>query len=377
MQHHLASSTRWPRHQLHAVLIAIASIELVGGLDAPYSGVPFLRQQPLGRLPDPHMDDLDDDAVVTRLLPNIMQQKSAHACDDGEHAAKGRCLSVPGRACMWTSLQGKWASDTVSYCLPCELDGKEIPCWNSGAWVGGKQVTECVMACPHQKRIWQPDYACANQLGGFISNAQCFDRGKRSGSSCMFVAYDDANGESKASCGPCQLAGTGSWGCPALGEKGPDDGSKVTFCSSQCEELVCPGSPGCAVAPVQTAFDLQTVRKLGPGVGKASAPASEMISAPEGLPLNAAPPQIPTVNPLWTTTLPKRYVPVIMYRRPEDVAATSVAPPTWNPEWFAWPTLSPVAADMGASVSGQTGQMSLVSTRLRGKPHDPIAPDQP
>lgn len=160
-------------------------------------------------------------------------------------------------------------------------------------------------------------------------------------------------------------------------KKGPDDGSKVTFCSSQCEELVCPGSPGCAVAPVQTAFDLQTVRKLGPGVGKASAPASEMISAPEGLPLNAAPPQIPTVNPLWTTTLPKRYVPVIMYRRPEDVAATSVAPPTWNPEWFAWPTLSPVAADMGASVSGQTGQMSLVSTRLRGKPHDPIAPDQP
>merc|ERR1719449_387930 len=66
----------------------------------------------------------------------------------------------------------------------------------------------------------------------------------------MFIAYEDADGQSKSSCGPCNLGGTGGWGCPATGGPGPLDGSTVTSCLSQCD-VFCMGPPDCppTVAP--------------------------------------------------------------------------------------------------------------------------------
>lgn len=241
-----------------------------------------------------------------------------------------------GRECMWVRSEARdplaSVQDSNSYCMPCEIDGTEIPCWNTGAWVGGKQVTDCAMRCPHQKKIQEPQHACIDETG-FVTGNQCFSRGARSGSKCMHMTYTMEDGSSKATCAPCFVTGTGGWGCPASGSDGPEKGSKVSGCLSQCD-VICMGPPDCA----PTLAPPPLPPPPSPGVVRTVGDKDSMESAP-------FPFALPTINPYaaaiaaskaaeaagWvvgTPAPPAMYYPVIMYRKPTDYMATPGPPPS-------------------------------------------------
>lgn len=315
--------------------ISEASEFQLSGLQAPYNGAAFLAPSQLAVLPSRQADELDPSISVTRLLRNVVNYKDASACTKGaDHADKDACLYKPGRECMWVSYETrdplKAIQDTTTHCLPCEIDGQEIPCWNIGAMYAGSQVMECEMSCPHQKRIRQPQYTCSDE-SGFITESQCFDKGVRSGSKCMYLQYEKEDGSAKSTCGPCAVDGTGGWGCPPIGGAGPEDGSKVSYCMSQCD-VICMGPPDCppTVAPPPPP------PPPAPGVVRVSSPADEMLKAP-------APFDMPTVNPyamaqavaeaakkagwaIGTPPPPKSYYPVVMYRKPADYIWTPGPP---------------------------------------------------
>jgi hypothetical protein len=314
--------------------------------DGPVGGSPFVLPAPLETLPSPESDSASAVMSVYRLGTHGADASSAtkippHSCDMGEQADMKQCLGKE-RGCMWTSVTTrdpfKRVQSVSQYCLPCELDGEDIPCWNIGAWVDGKQVTDCKMSCNHQEKIYQPEYACSDDTG-FISLSQCFDRAARSGSKCMYIEYED-KGLSRASCAPCQLEGTGGWGCPEVGGEGPISGTKVKSCLSQCD-VICAGPPACppTVAPPPPPPPQQS-----PGLPMVSAPEDEMLNAPG--PWMAA----PTINPYSIIEAareaakkagfqiatppppPKVYWPVIYYRSPADYLYTTGPPPVVGPE---------------------------------------------
>lgn len=335
------SSALW-RAAAAAVVVGLAPTPSAGIAVAPYSGVPFAASGPLGTLPSHSEDARNSNMVVSRLLTNSGAQSeavSAHVCDMGDQADKTKCLGA-SRDCMFARLESRDPSKPVqssrSHCLPCRIDGQEMPLWNVGAWVDGMQVTESAMSCMHQESIVQPEYACSDATG-FISQSQCFDKGAKSGSKCMFIAYEDKHGESKASCGPCKLQGSGGWGCLATGEAAHEEGSKVTGCLSQCDVL-CAGPPACppTVAPPPPP------PPPSPGLAKVSSPGNKMVSAP-------APFAMTTQNPYaqaqaiaeaakragWTIGTPpppKVYWPIVSYRQPMDYMFTTGPPPNLGPE---------------------------------------------
>lgn len=337
---------------------------------APYSGAPFETHVPLGELPSINSDSQDATEEVYRLKQtNSEQSKDAHACDMGEEADQNKCLGVEGRGCMWTSVTTKdplkRIQATKQYCLPCELDGEEIPCWNIGAWVNGMQVMDCKSSCMHQQTIMQPQLVCSDETG-FISQSQCLDKGTETGSKCMFIAYEDTDGKERTSCGPCEVQGSGGWGCPAVGGDGPVAGSKVKSCFSQCDVL-CAGPPACppTVAPPPPPPPPSPgiiTNALDPGTN----PETEMLSAPSHQ-------LVPTVNPFSileaardaaqkagfsasTTPLPKTYWPVIYYRSPGDYMFTTGPPPLDGPE----PPVAQPAA--GSDVGAGPGAASLLQS---------------
>jgi len=300
---------------------------------------------PLGKPPPARLSNITTGGVeVTRLRPNIENirsdgtHSSPHECDLGLHADKDACLTRPGRGCMWTHLEGvdttvsAQAGTAYSYCLPCNMDGEELPCWNPGAWVGGMQVKDCQMSCSHQTRLWQPGYACTDTTGT-IGKAECFEQGTQSGSKCMFLMTEDHNGNQKSTCTPCELPGTGTWGCPAISE----DGWKVTECDSQCN-VECTG-PSCPQA-LQNLGEVPT-----PGVKKASSDADAMLTVPVpflgSAPAAAAPAQDKAAargSMAAPTVPPNVYIPVLMYRSPADWAAFRTPPPPsvsepWPEDW--------------------------------------------
>lgn len=309
-----------------------------GGVEAAsISGSSLRVRGPLGSLPSPADDARNAAMSVHRLVSTShhTDEVDAHACSMGDQADEKACLGVQGRGCMWTRVETrdplKRIQASNSYCLPCQLADLEVPCWTVGAWVNGKQVTHCSMSCAHQATLMQPQYACSDETG-FISQPHCFDKGAKSGSKCMFIAYEDSAGEQKSSCGPCQVDGTGTWGCPAKGQQGPVDGSKVVSCLSQCDVL-CAGPPACppTVAPPPPP------PPPSPGIVKVASPEDQMLSAP-------APFASPTVNPytviqaardaaekagyrVATTPPPRVYWPVVAYRNPLDYMFTTGPPP--------------------------------------------------
>jgi hypothetical protein len=321
------------------ILVLLHSLQKSSGHDdgTPYSGAPFAMRTGLSVLPS-HADDRANSEMSVyrhRPLRSTVAETSPHACDMGDQADERKCLNVGGRGCMWTRVETKDPLKRVqssnSYCLPCMLEDQEIPCWSVGAWVNGKQVTHCSMSCSHQQKVLQPEYACSDETG-FISQSQCFSRGAQSGSRCMFVAYEDKSGVKHSSCGPCQLQGSGGWGCPAVGEAGPVQDSKVVSCLSQCDVL-CTGPPGCppTVAPPPPP------PPPSPGIVASSSPEHKMLSAP-------APFLVPTANPytivqaardaaekagfrVATPPPPKVYWPVVVYRNPIDYLFTTGPPP--------------------------------------------------
>lgn len=292
----------------------------------------------------PIQEDAQDAPMFIRRLKFAggTEEKSGdpHACDMGDQADHDKCLHVEDRSCMWTRVETrdplKRVQASNSYCLPCRLDGQAIPCWNVGAWVDGKQVTNCEMSCVHQDIIMQPEYVCTDETGA-IGQSECFGKGAKTGSKCMFIAFEDSAGKQKGFCGPCAVTGTGGWGCPPVGGEGPEAGSKVKSCLSQCDVL-CTGPPACppTVAP--------------PPPPPPPAPGIAMVASPEDTMLNAPGPfAAPTVNPYGvmiaaaeaakkagfyppTTPAPKTYWPVIYYRAPGDYLYTTGPPLQAGPE---------------------------------------------
>jgi len=322
-----------------AALVLTAPVQAQPG--APYNGAPFLRPASLAALPAHHDDEEDPNMQVQRLMPNEINKAGPDSCAMGDQADKGACLSNPDRPCMWVRKEARNPllpiQPSNSYCLPCDIDGQEQPCWNVNAWVGGMQVTACEMTCSHQTKIRQPEYACIDE-SGFITTSQCFDKGVRSGSKCMWLAYKTKDGVQKSTCGPCFVSGTGGFGCPPAGGPGPEGDSTVTSCVDQCA-VICHGPPGCppTVAPPPPP------PPPSPGVVMTTLPDKD--ADPEDVMLIApAPVAMPTINPyavaqaameaakkagwaIGTTPPPKSYDPVIMYRRPMDYMFTPGPPP--------------------------------------------------
>jgi hypothetical protein len=319
---------------MHVAALFVLTL-VKGDSAAPYSGAPFLKPAALAALPNRGQDDEDPNLSVQRLLPNEVERAGPSSCSMGKQADKAACLSNPDRECMFVKSEGfnpLVAIQAVDQlCLPCELDSQEIPCWNVGAVVGDKKVTECEMRCPHQKRIRQPEYTCSDE-SGFITQSQCFDKGTRSGSKCMWMAYETTDGKKKSTCGPCFVSGTGGFGCPAAGGPGPEDGSTVDTCLDQCM-VICAGPPDCppTVAPPPPP------PPPSPGVVQTYVPPDEMVIAP-------APYAMPTINPyavaqaameaakkagweIGTPPPPKSWDPVILYRKPMDYLFTPGPPP--------------------------------------------------
>lgn len=340
-----AGGSRSTRHLIMLLLLLVATSFASSIADGPVGGSPFELRLPLNTLPSPEEDGGDAEMAVTRLHHTKSgddDYEPPAVCEMGDNADKKKCLDQK-RGCMWASLTTKDPLKRIqaitNYCMPCEIDGNDIPCWNPGAWYEGKQVLECAMSCTHQQRIWQPEYACSDETG-FISASQCFDRAAQSGSKCMFISYDDADGNPRASCGPCALAGSGGWGCPKNGAPGPAAGSKVTSCLSQCDVL-CAGPPAC---PPTVAPPPPPPLQQSPGLPDTDSPADKMLTAPvPWLPL-------PAPNPMaiieaareaakkvgWQIAppppLPKVYWPVVYYRAPGDFLYTTGPPPLDGPE---------------------------------------------
>lgn len=326
------------------------------GLRAPYNGATYLEDQKLLPLPSVVSDEENPIITITRLLPNFVNTRDADACGGGDSADKGACLNMPGRECMFVSMVTATVTGlhkVKSHCLPCEIDGEDIPCWNAGAYLdGGYTVTECEMRCPHQKRIAEPGRACSDE-SGFITQPQCFDKGSRSGSKCMFHSYVLPNGHNKSTCGPCALPGIGGWSCSAVGAKGPEPGSKVTFCLSQCD-VICMGPPDCppTVAPPPPP------PPPSPGVVSTASDSKKMLTAP-------VPYALPTVNPYAVANAPidlakglgwkigtpppaATYYPVVIYKRPGEYFTTTPAPPGYPGSTWGKPSMLLQQADHGS-----------------------------
>jgi len=217
---------------------------------APYNGASHLKRNPLESLPSILSDEESSVMSINRLLPNFHNTKEEAVCRGA--GGKDACLGVEGHDCMFISMFAQTIDGmgkSTSHCIPCVVEGEDIPCLALGTAVDpGWTVTDCAMRCPHQKVIADPGKACCDQ-SGFITQGQCFDRGTKAGAKCMFHSYVIPNGAQKSICGACKIPG-GGFGCTAVGDDGPEDGSKVTFCLSQCD-VICMGPPDCppTVAP--------------------------------------------------------------------------------------------------------------------------------
>jgi len=346
------------------VVLALMTCHASKVANGPVGGVPFTYNIPLGTLPSVDTDGEDATMVVFRLQHGTGKGQNAagepaHACDMGDAADMTKCLNVD-RGCMWTSVTTRdpfrRTQAINSYCLPCEMDGNVIPCWNPGAWVGGKQVLDCKMSCQHQERIWQPEYACSDETG-FISQSQCFDRAAQSGSKCMFIEYDDPDGKPKASCAPCELSGSGGWGCPTTGEAGPVAGSTVTGCISQCDVL-CAGPPAC---PPTVAPPPPPPLQQSPGLPDGSSPPDKMLTAPQPWIPVPAPDPMAIIEAARDAAKklgykvapppppPKVYWPVVFYRSPGDYMFTTGPPPLEGPE----PPIAPALVQEPGQAAGE------------------------
>ncbi|CAD7969101.1 unnamed protein product [Amoebophrya sp. A25] len=299
---------------------------------APVSGSPFLVNAPLQAMPTEALDDEDTEMMVSRERYYARNAKGPEACTSiGQNPLKEDCLSVEGRDCMWVSLQSGGIRNAKSYCMACDIDRQEVPCWNKGATVSGDVVEECEMRCPHQKQIRQPEYACIDE-SGFLTQAQCFELGTASNSRCMYLSYEGGDGAPASACAPCEVAGTGTWDCPATGSEGKL--GKLVGCDSMCAAPPPPPPPG--VVPPPPPPENPGLR--GTSLKQASAEHA-MIDAP----FPVAPPDPPSPQEIvaaaeaakaaaalasGTTPAPPLpfYEPVVMYRTPADYMANMPLP---------------------------------------------------
>jgi len=283
-------------------------------LTAPVNGAPALNRAFPLEPQAPEDEDLVDTQMLVHRMPSTQAGKTDCASALGANPGKDACLAHG--QCMWISLGD--AADQ-SRCLPCELDGQELPCWAAKSRVDGVLVNSCEMRCAHQKRLIQPEEACVDSSGTATQNS-CWARGTESGSSCMHIAYTDEKGVAGGVCAPCKVQGTGAFGCPAVGGGGPGLKTTVTACASQCDvvpdgDVVLPGGPtnmATASVSARQMVDSPFAGEKADAAKAAKALEAAALAAAEA----AAPPEEPPADV---------YTPVVMYRRPDDYLAA--APP--------------------------------------------------
>merc|ERR1719247_1736060 len=147
-------------------------------------------------------------------------------CSDAPTVTKDKCLTKSA-SCMWLNLEDK------NLCLPCEWSGINLPCVPFGAVFAGKKVKECEMKCAHQQVITKVS-ACVD-VGGGVTQDECFAKGQSALTKCIHTTYTTAKGVSKNICGPCKIAGVGKIPPYAPGNLGPEAGSSINTCASQCD----------------------------------------------------------------------------------------------------------------------------------------------
>jgi len=154
-------------------------------------------------------------------------------CSDAPTVAREACLqkgTAPGKPgqCMWLQ------TDQKNICLPCEWDGIDIPCIPTGAVTPSGNVKNCEMSCGHQRVITKVS-PCTDVSGG-ISQDDCFAKGTASRIKCMWTSFTTSSGVQKSHCGPCHVLGIGNIPVYTKNSMGPELGSKVNVCFSQCQE---------------------------------------------------------------------------------------------------------------------------------------------
>lgn len=201
------------RHAWQAAFAALVFATRAGGFAMNHTSVNFFRK----KLSSPRLE-----TTALALL-----QAPDSPCSGPHSITRDQCLSKTGASCMWLDLGEK------NVCLPCEWEGIDIPCAPVKTFWGGHQVKDCVMSCHHQKILTKIS-SCTDVSGG-ISTTQCFQKGITADEQCMWTAYTTKTGEGKSVCGPCNVGGIGQIPCYNAGDKGPEGGSSVDGCVSQCE----------------------------------------------------------------------------------------------------------------------------------------------
>jgi len=147
-------------------------------------------------------------------------------CSGAADITREACFAK-SKPCMWLSLEDK------NLCLPCEWSEIHMPCPPAGAIFGKSIVYQCDMTCPHREVITKVS-ACTD-IGGAISQEDCFKKGDKASTSCMWTSFTSAAGLKKSVCGPCQVGGYGVVPKYAPGNIGPEANSIVISAASQCE----------------------------------------------------------------------------------------------------------------------------------------------
>lgn len=158
------------------------------------------------------------------LLMSAMSADSKCTANSGD---RDSCLDTAGAECMFLEL------DSKNLCLPCQLKSTPIPCPPINSVFAMKKVKSCEMKCAHQNLITK-DSPCTD-IHGDISASACLSKGVSALTSCMWTTFTTSEGKAKTMCGPCTVMGIGKIPCSAPGDLGPELGSTVDGCVSQCD----------------------------------------------------------------------------------------------------------------------------------------------
>lgn len=128
---------------------------------------------------------------------------------------------------MFLEMEGR------NLCMPCEWGGVDVPCAPIDSIFSGKKVKSCEMGCNHQAVLTKAS-PCVD-VGGSISNGDCFAKGSSALTQCLWTAYTTKAGQAKSICGPCMVVGIGQIPSYAPGNVGPEAGSTVSAAGSMCD----------------------------------------------------------------------------------------------------------------------------------------------
>lgn len=173
------------------------------------------------------------------LLPTEAKEGSAEeaqqnvqqdsVCSGPDTITEEECLTR--ESCMFIE------TEQGNVCTPCkEGEDVNVPCPVMGSFYAMKKVKNCNMSCSHQQNIKPTGSDCVD-TSGTITMAQCHAKGSSVLGKCMWTNYsmDETRDEKKTMCGPCVVVGLGTVPCAAPGDLGPEAGSTVDGCVSQCE----------------------------------------------------------------------------------------------------------------------------------------------